>query len=62
MRLRELYDPIVLFENYNGKLNKLKKEFPDQTAEIDARVNWATEVFKVEINQCFGISRYMNLG
>jgi hypothetical protein len=46
MRLRELYDPIVLFENYNGKLNKLKKEFPDQTAEIDARVNWATEVFK----------------
>ena len=46
MRLRELYETIQLDENYNGKLNKLKKEFPDLAADIDARLAWAQQAFK----------------
>lgn len=45
MFLRELYENLLLFENYNGKLNKLKTELPDHVADIDARVNWAKQVF-----------------
>lgn len=46
MRLRELYESISLFENYNGKVNKLKKEFPEGAAAIDQHVQWAVTHLK----------------
>lgn len=46
MRLRELYESINLFENYNGKVNKLKKEFPEDAAAIDKHVAWAVTYLK----------------
>jgi len=41
MRLRELYESINLFENYNGKVNKLKRDFPEDVAAIDQHAQWA---------------------
>lgn len=46
MRLRELYESINLFENYNGKVNKLKREFPEDAAAIDKHVTWAVTYLK----------------
>ena len=50
MKLRELYETIDLFENYNGKVEKLKKlplftENPKLLQDFDARINWAKQVF-----------------
>jgi hypothetical protein len=46
MRLRELYESINLFENYQSKVNKLKTSFPDDAAAIDQKVQWAATYLK----------------
>ena len=52
MRLRELYQSINLFENYKGKVGKIKNEVPTFApgtpgeAELNARVEWAVARLK----------------
>jgi hypothetical protein len=51
MRLRELYESIQLDENYNGKVDKLKRlpaiaANPNLLQDFDARLTWAKQAFK----------------